>query len=205
MEIRLATPEDGAACARIYAPVVRDTAISFEVEPPSGVIMTRRIVELRDRYPWLICQEGREALGYAYASPHRQRDAYRWSVEVSAYVDASARRRGIARRLYTALLDLLALQGYHNAFAGVTLPNPASVAFHEALGFTPVGIYQSTGFKLGHWHDVQWCQRLLPPPGDRSPPPDRVPPQPGFSASPPEPRRLSGLDRAEVDAVLGPG
>ena len=137
--VRLAEPADGAGVQAIYAPIVRDTAISFEVDPPSVEEMARRIDSTLERWPWLVCADEGTVLGYVYASRHRERAAYRWSVDVTAYIHESARRRGIGHALYTALLAMLAAQGYHRAYAGITLPNAASVGLHESLGFTPVG------------------------------------------------------------------
>ncbi len=102
-------------------------------------------------------------MGYVYARALRPRPAYQWSVETSVYVHAVLRRSGIGRALYTSLLKVLVLQGYFSAYAGITLPNPASQGLHEALGFKPVGIYREAGFKLGAWHDVGWWQLALQP------------------------------------------
>jgi phosphinothricin acetyltransferase len=159
--IRLALPQDAAGMQAIYTPIVRDTAISFEWEPPSVEDMQRRIAEVVERTPWLVCEHGREILGYAYAGPHRTRAAYRWSVDVSVYIHSQARRSGVGRGLYRSLFALLVLQGFYHALAGITLPNPASVGLHEALGFTPVGVYRAVGYKLGAWHDVGWWQLAL--------------------------------------------
>lgn len=159
--IRLATTDDAGACLAIYAPVVAETAISFELEVPTVEEMERRIGETLVRYPWLVLAEPGGVRGYAYASAHRQRPAYQWSVDVSVYVSPAARRMGAGRRLYTSLLALLRLQGYVNAFAGVALPNGASVGLHEALGFQPIGVYRNAGFKLGRWLDVGWWQLPL--------------------------------------------
>ncbi|MEM1417809.1 MAG: arsinothricin resistance N-acetyltransferase ArsN1 family B [Myxococcota bacterium] len=159
--VRLATPADGEALAAIYAPIVRETAISFEASPPSGEAMAARVEATLRTHPWLVAAREGAVVGYAYAGPHRRREAYRWAVETSVYVDARARRGGVARRLYEALLAQLALLGYREALAGVTLPNEASVAFHESFGFEPVGIYRRVGFKRGAWHDVGWWQRPL--------------------------------------------
>src|SRR2546427_6209644 len=117
---------------------------------------------LRTR-PWLVVDRLGEVLGYVYASPHRAGAAYQWSVDVSVYTQAQARRTGMGRALYHALLQVLSLQGLYQCFAGITLPNPASVGLHEALGFQPVGVYQAVGYKLGAWHDVGWWQRALQP------------------------------------------
>ena len=161
--IRLATPEDAAAVLAIYAPIVRDTAISFEVEPPTLVEMAERIATTLQHLPWLVCDRQGEILGYVYASAHRARAAYQWSVDVTVYIHPAARRTGIGRALYTALFALLALQGFFQCFAGITLPNPASVGLHESLGFQAIGIYRRVGYKRGAWHDVGWWQRALQP------------------------------------------
>lgn len=160
MQIRPATENDAEVIQAIYAPVVASTAISFEVEPPSVAEMARRVREISEQYPFLIADDGS---GYAYASQHRTRAAYRFSVDVSVYVAAHARGRGVGRALYTKLFEHLAALGYCAAYAGIALPNPASVALHEALGFEPVGVYRAVGFKLGAWHDVAWFQRTLRP------------------------------------------
>ena len=173
--IRLATPHDAAGVQAIYAPVVRDTAISFELEPPTVEDMQKRIVAVVERMPWLVCEHHGEILGYAYASPHRVRAAYQWSVDVSVYVNPRAHRSGVGRALYTSLLRLLTLQGFYNAYAGITLPNAASVGLHEAVGFVPVGVYRNVGFKLGAWHDVGWWSRLLHPLATRPPSPVDLP------------------------------
>jgi phosphinothricin acetyltransferase len=161
--IRVALPEDAEAILAIYVPIVRETAISFEVEPPTQTEMRQRISGTLQHLPWLVCDRQGEVLGYVYASPHRARAAYQWSVDVSVYIHAQARRTGMGRALYHALFQLLSLQGFYQGFAGITLPNPASVGLHEALGFRPVGVYQAVGYKLGGWHDVGWWQRALQP------------------------------------------
>jgi len=161
--IRLATPEDGDALADIYRPAVTDSAISFELEPPSGEEMGRRVAKILERTPWLACERDGAVLGYAYASRHRDRAAYQWSFDVSAYVHPGARRLGVGRALYTSLFAALAVQGFRNAYAGIALPNEASVALHTAVGFTPVGVYRGVGYKQGAWHDVAWFERPLAP------------------------------------------
>jgi L-amino acid N-acyltransferase YncA len=168
--IRLATPNDAEQVRAVYAPYCF-TPISFEMEPPSVEEMRGRLVKVLGQNPWLLSEEGGEVLGYAYATQHRERAAYRWSVDTSVYVRQSRQRRGVGRVLYTSLLALLPLQGFVNAYAGVTLPNEASVGLHEAMGFEPVGVYRQVGFKCGVWHDVAWFQRSLQPrPAEPSPP-----------------------------------
>jgi len=159
--IRLARPADGAALADIYRPAVTDSAISFELEPPDADEMRRRVTQIMARTPWLVCERDGAVVGYAYASRHRERPAYQWSVDVSAYVSRDARRVGVGRALYTSLLAAVVVQGFRNAYAGVTLPNAASVGLHTSMGFTPVGVYREVGYKHGAWHDVAWFERPL--------------------------------------------
>lgn len=154
--IRFAREEDAAAIAAIYAPEVLETAITFEIEPPSIDETRRRIADTLRQYPWLVCERDGEVLGYAYATTHRTRAAYRWSVDVSVYLHRAARGRGLGRALYTSLFAILPQQGFASAHAGITLPNPASVGLHESMGFAPVGVYPGVGHKLGAWHDVGW-------------------------------------------------
>lgn len=163
MLIRHAEPErDSAACAAIYAPLVSASATSFEDVPPDAAVFARRIEAVSARYPWLVAEVDGAVAGYAYASPHRERAAYRWAVESAVYIGADHRGRGVGKRLYTALFELLARQGLRTVCAGVTLPNDASVALHESCGFEPVGIYRRIGYKHGRWHDVGWWQLELP-------------------------------------------
>ncbi|MGD0052507.1 MAG: arsinothricin resistance N-acetyltransferase ArsN1 family B [Vulcanimicrobiaceae bacterium] len=161
VRLRLAHPDDGAAFAAIYGPVVAETAISFETEPPSAQEMAERVRATVGPYPWLAAEVDGAVVGYAYASQHRPRPAYRWDVDVAIYVAAEYRGRRIGTRLYAALLTILAHQGYCRAYAGIALPNAGSVAVHEAAGFTLVGVYHQTGFKRGGWHDVGWWERTL--------------------------------------------
>jgi len=159
--IRIAEERDAQAIADVYAPAVSGHATSFELTPPDAAEMRRRMTTVLAQYPWLVCELSNAVVGYVYATTHRERAAYRWSVDVAAYVRPEAHRRGIARALYGALFDILTLQGYRNAYAGVTLPNPASVAMHEAMGFVRVGVYHQVGYKFGKWHDVAWFERQL--------------------------------------------
>lgn len=175
MEIRLAEPEDAAGVLAIYEPIVRETAISFEWEPPSEEEMRRRMASTLEQRPWLVSMDGGTVAGYAYAAAHRERAGYRWSTETSVYVHAGYRRRGVARDLYAALLAVVRAQGFANALAGITLPNPASVGFHEACGFRRLGVYSAVGFKLGAWHDVVWLElRLRAGRGEPGSPPCRI-------------------------------
>jgi phosphinothricin acetyltransferase len=160
--IRFAEPSDAAAIQAIYAPNVESTAISFELLPPSVEEMAARMAKISAQYPWLVCDIDGVVAGYVYACPHRERAAYRWAVDVTVYVDAAYRRRGIGRALYTSLIALVEQQGYAKAFAGITLPNQGSVGVHEAVGFKRVAVYPKVGYKLGQWRDVGWWQLDLP-------------------------------------------
>ena len=162
-DIRLATAADGAALAAIYAPAVESQATSFELEPPDASEMGRRVAAVTARTPWLVCVHRSAVIGFAYGAQHRDRAAYAWSAEVSAYVHANAQRAGVGKALYTSLFAVLSLQGFRSVYAGITLPNAASVRFHESVGFTPVGVYHDIGYKFGRWHDVAWFERALGP------------------------------------------
>jgi phosphinothricin acetyltransferase len=177
MNIRHAdAARDAAACAAIYAPFVRDTAVSFEERPPSPDEFADHIERVSRTHPWLVAEEDGEVVGYAYGCPHRERAAYRWAAEVTVYVNPAHHRKRIATTLYRELFGLLSAQGIHILCAGVTLPNPASVSLHESLGFEAVGVYRKIGYKLGRWHDVGWWQLPLRPQNDEAPP------EPIFSA-----------------------
>ena len=156
--IRMATPRDAAGIHAIYAPIVRETFISFELEPPSESQLAQRIAATLRKYPWLVLEDDEGIAGFAYAGEHRERLAYQWSVDVSCYVHPRARGRGVGKALYRALLRVLRVQGFCNAFAGIALPNAASVALHESVDFTPLGRYRNVGYKLGAWHDSGWWQ-----------------------------------------------
>jgi phosphinothricin acetyltransferase len=149
----------------IYTRIVESTAISFETETPTEEDFRRRLERALERWPWLVAGLDARVLGYAYATSHRDRAAYRWSVDVSVYVEQASQGQGLGRALYAQLLDLLTRQGFVNAYAGIALPNPASVGLHEAMGFEPVGVYRGVGYKLGRWHDVGWWWRRLADPG----------------------------------------
>jgi L-amino acid N-acyltransferase YncA len=161
--VREATARDAAACAAIYAPYVTDTVITFEYEPPTAPEMAARIAAAQRTHAWLVLEDGGRLVGYAYGGPHKERAAYRWSCEVSIYLELGRRRSGGGRALYEALLLRLAERGFRTAVAGMTLPNDASVGLHRALGFEPVGTYRRIGWKHGAWHDVAWVQRAVGP------------------------------------------
>jgi L-amino acid N-acyltransferase YncA len=160
-KVRDASPLDAEACAAIYAPYVTGTAITFETVPPSVVEMAQRIADAQATHAWMVLEDEGRVVGYAYAGPMKPRAAYRWSCEVSVYLEQGRRRSGGGRALYEALFDRLIERGFRTAVAGMTLPNDASVGLHKALGFEPIGTYRRIGWKLDSWHDVAWVQRPL--------------------------------------------
>jgi L-amino acid N-acyltransferase YncA len=159
--VRPATGADAEACAAIYAPYVTETAVTFETEPPSAAEIAQRIAAATESHAWLVAEDERRVVGYAYGGEFRSRAAYRWSCEVSVYLEVGRRRTGAGRALYDDLLVRLAGRGFRTAVAGMTLPNDASIGLHRAMGFEPVGTYRRIGFKHGAWHDVAWVQRSL--------------------------------------------
>jgi L-amino acid N-acyltransferase YncA len=172
--IRSADPKrDAAACAAIYAPHVDDSPTSFEERAPSAEEMAARIERLSTSHAWLVAELDGEVVGYAYACAHRERPAYRWAVDVSVYVADGQQGRGHGAALYRALFERLRERGFRVAFAGITLPNPASVALHESLGFKPIGVARGIGWKHGAWRDVGWWQLHLDPAAGGPPPEPR--------------------------------
>jgi phosphinothricin acetyltransferase len=161
--LRLAKLSDAAAIGEIYRPAVVSAPISFELEPPDEQEFQRRIEKTLAAHPWLVCDYQGQVAGYAYASRHHERAAYQWSVDTSVYVHSDFRRRGVGQGLYTSLFRILAAQGFYNAYAGITLPNPGSVGLHESVGFKPLCVYRSVGYKQGAWHDVGWWELALQP------------------------------------------
>ena len=165
MILRLAGPEaDAAEVAEIYRPAVESSLASFEEVPPTVPEMADRIRTTLERLPWLVAEDNGRVAGHAYAAPHHQRAGYRWSVNISVYVAGNLHGRGVGRALYDELLGILRRQDFVNVYAGVTLPNPASVRLHEAIGMRRIGLYEGVGFKRGAWHDVAFYQRMLAAP-----------------------------------------
>ena len=187
--LRLVEPDDAAQIAAIYAPFCLETAISFETAAPDQATVRERIRTVGERYPGLVAvSETGDVSGYAYAGKHRERAAYRWSVDCTVYLAPAAKGQGVGTELYRALVKICRYLGYYRAFAGITLPNEASVRLHEKIGFQPIGIYRRVGFKLGKWHDVGWWSLdLLPEEG-----------------IPSEPRSIADIgDSRELEEVLG--
>jgi phosphinothricin acetyltransferase len=186
---RLASADDAEQIALIYSPVVERTAISFEVDPPTTAEMCQRIETTLRSHPWIVNERNGVVTGYAYGSQHRVRAAYQWSADVSVYVHQDHRGRGVGSALYESLLRLLRAQGFHTLYAGITLPNAASVGLHESVGFRPLCTYRGVGFKLGNWHDVGWWELSLRP----------------AVGVPTAPRLLAALEVAEIEGAMAAG
>jgi L-amino acid N-acyltransferase YncA len=174
--IRLADPvRDAGSVAEIYRPAVEATIASFEEAAPDAGEMGRRISTALAYTPWLVAEADGVVVGYAYADRHRERAGYRWSVNISVYVAGTHAGRGIGRRLYDELLAVLRRQRFVNVYAGIALPNPASVALHESIGMRRTALYERVGFKFGAWHDVAWYALRLSDPDGIPPEPIRLP------------------------------
>lgn len=177
MRIRTARPDDAEGVRAIYAPIVRETAISFEWEEPDAQEIERRIRTIGADFPWVVAEDGGCVLGYAYAYPWRARTAYRWVAETAIYVAAEARRRGVARATYGELLARLRRGGWRSAIGGIVVPNEASVRLHEALGFRAAGAFPRVGYKFGRWHDLGfWRLDFAADPAAPQPPTLPAPP-----------------------------
>lgn len=152
---------DVADILAIYKPYITDTVISFETEVPSIEEFSERIDNIQKEFPYLVCEVDGKVVGYAYASKHRARSAYKYSVDVSVYVASNYHHKGIGKALYTSLFGLLNKYDYYSAYAGITLPNDKSIGLHKSFGFTEVGIYHNVGYKDGKWLDVIWLEKPL--------------------------------------------
>ena len=165
IDIRAATIDDAAAIAAIYAPYVIGGTVSFETHPPDARAMRTRMAAGEGLYPWLVVTsgdpDGGGVMGYAYAGMFRDRPAYAYVVETSIYLAGEMRGNGAGRLLYEALIDTLRAQGFTQAIGAIALPNDASIALHEAVGFRRAGVYREVGYKHGRWLDVGFWQCAL--------------------------------------------
>jgi len=184
--IRTATTSDTESILKIYAPYIENTSYTFETEVPTIESFKERISHYQESWPWLVCEIGGVVAGYAYGSRHRERVAYQWSVECSVYVHDNYQRRGVARALYTALINILKLQGFRNLYAVINLPNDKSVSFHEQLGFEYFATYKNVGYKLGRWKNVGWWQLQVNE----------------YSMEPEPPLKFLEMDKTNVDEIL---
>lgn len=163
--IRAALIADAAAIAAIYNHYVAHSVITFEEEPVPAQAMAGRISAIHgEGLPWLVAEQAGEVIGYCYANRWKARSAYRHSVETTIYLRPGAEGRGAGKRLYSALIGILETKGLHAVIGGAALPNAASVALHESLGFRHVGTFREVGFKHGRWVDVGYWQLVLKPP-----------------------------------------
>lgn len=184
--IRIATIGDAAGMLEIYAPFILNSGITQETDVPSVNDFQNRIESTLIQRPWLVCEMNGEIAGYAYAGKHRDRRGYQWCVESSLYVSEKYFGSGVAHALYSALFEILKLQGFVNAYAVITLPNDRSTAFHEKFGFYYFTTYEKIGYKLGQWHDVGWWQYDVNP----------------HTIDPADPILFSAIDRSSVDLIL---
>lgn len=164
MKIRFATPDDCPALLKIYAQYI-ETPITFEYVLPSEAEFSGRIAGISREYPYVVCEEGNRVFGYAYAHRHMEREAYQWNAELSVYLDSSHTSRGLGKKLYHVLIDILTLQRVKTVYGGVTVPNAKSEALHKSLGFKVLGTYHNAGYKDGKWHDVSWFEKAIAPYG----------------------------------------
>lgn len=159
--IRSAVPADAKELLNIYAPYVTDTAITFEYEIPSLQEFEERIRTTLAKFPYLAAEQNGKLIGYAYASPFKQRAAYSRAVETSIYVKLEEKGKGIGRLLYEMLEAVLARQNVLNLNACIAYPNPESIGFHEHLGYRTIAHFTQCGFKLGKWYDMIWMEKML--------------------------------------------
>jgi len=183
---RVATTADAAGILAIYAPYIQNTSFTFETEVPTLEKFQERIKTYLDKWPWLVCEVNGIIAGYAYASGYRERVAYQWSVECSVYLHDDFQQTGIAKKLYTALFALLQLQGFHNVYAVINLPNDKSVRFHEKFGFHWFANYEQVGYKLGQWKTVGWWRLTVNE----------------FITNPPAPLKFAAVEEHDIATVL---
>lgn len=186
MKIRFATEADCESILEIYAPYIMNTVITFEYQVPSIEKFRERIHTIQKNHPWLVCEIDRTIVGYAYASPFGEREAYQWSADLSVYLRPEYRRKNIGKALYWALMELLKLQGYRNVYGVVTQHNRGSELFHESLGFQSVGIFHDVGFKFDKWLSVQWYEFYLQE----------------HTPSPVSPQPVQAIDITQRDTIL---
>jgi L-amino acid N-acyltransferase YncA len=184
--IRVTTQDDAAAMLEIYSPFILNSGITQETEVPSVEEFQKRISSTLEQRPWLVCEISGEIAGYAYAAKHRDRRGYQWCVESSVYIGEKFTRYGVGFSLYTALFEILKIQGYVNCYAVITLPNERSTSFHEKFGFRYFTTFKDIGYKLGQWHDVGWWQYDINP----------------HTKDPVDPIKFPGIDKKTIDETL---
>ena len=170
--IRIAEPGDVSSILEIYSPFVLESPVTFEESVPDRDEMEERINSILKDYPYLVCEINNKVVGFAYATRHRDREAYRWAKELSVYVHPDFRRKKVGLALYSSLIEILVQQGVTRVLAGITVPNPASVSFHESMGFRKVAHFDAIGYKIGKWQSVGWWELNLNP--NNKPPVSRL-------------------------------
>lgn len=189
MILQLIKEEDIAEVLEIYAPYVEKTAITYEYDIPSLESFSERVHHYTEQFPWIVAKEQGKIVGYAYASVYRSREAYQWGCELSVYLRSEAQGKNLGHTLYSALMDLLTLQGYYTVYGVISLPNDSSLALHNQLGFIMEGIQKNCGFKMGLWHNAAIMSKSLQ---------DYTPP-----AAPP--KSIHELPQEVIDAILTKG
>lgn len=162
--LRFAAPEDARALLAVYHQYI-DTSVTFEYTLPTAEEFRDRIEDISQDYPYLVWEEDGAILGYAYAHRFHERAAYQWCAELSVYLERAAHGRGLGTKLYTALMEILRLQGVRNVYGCITVPNDKSIALHKAMGFQLVAQFHNAGYKAGAWHDVVWYEKSIAPAG----------------------------------------
>jgi len=185
-EVRMAKKEDASQILEIYSPSILTSTTSFETMVPSVADMQNRIEACLQKYPWIVCEVDGKIAAYVYASKHREREAYQWTCESSVYVHSDFKGKGIGGELYEALFQLLELQGFRNVYAGIALPNEASVRLHEKCGFVHFTTYENVGYKFGDWHTVGWWKLQVN----------------DYDPEPPPPLKLSQLSAENVSGLF---
>ena len=185
-ELRLASTNDASEILSIYSPSVVTAAISFETVVPPIEEMQDRITSCLQKFPWIVCLSDGKIAGYVYASKHREREAYQWSCECSVYVHTDFKGKGVGKELYQLLFQILKLQGFRNVYAGITLPNDASVHLHEKCGFQPFARYENIGYKFGSWHTVGWWKLQIN----------------NYDLEPPPPLKIAELDKETINKLF---
>ena len=186
IEVRLAAPNDAGEIIDIYSPSVLVTATSFETVVPPIEEMQKRIAFCLEKFPWIVCVIDGKISAYVYGSKHREREAYQWSCECSVYVGDEFKGKGIGKILYQLLFEIMKMQGFRNVYAGITLPNEASVHLHEKCGFRSFAMYENVGYKFGNWHTVGWWKLQIN----------------NYDLEPPPPLKISELDQETINKLF---
>jgi len=187
-EIRLAEIEDARRILEIYAPYVANTSLTLTSKVPTPEQVAKTMLDVKKHHPYLVCCIKGEVVGFAYAYKFKPHEAYNWNANLAIYIDPQFQGRGIATALYTALFQVLKIQGFCNLYAVITIPNDASVALHRHFGFKELAIMNKSGYKLGSWHDNLYMEMTIPGSAD-----------PGKSSGP---LSMSQLNKNELTTIM---